>query len=79
MNIVLSSRTHKPRSKGSLNLITSFVKLEELFIYLKPGNWEKKLIEIRQRLDLKELVRGGNIHLLGVADIGAIIQFYEAR
>ena len=46
------------------NLITSFVRTEEIFIYMNFKNWEKDILEIRQKLDLKELVRGGNIHLI---------------
>ena len=46
------------------NLLTSFVKTEEIFIYMNFKNWEKDILEIRQKLDLKELVRGGNIHLI---------------
>ena len=46
------------------NLITSFVRTEEIFIYMNLKNWEKDILDIRQELDLKELVRGGNIHLI---------------
>jgi len=46
------------------NLITSFVRTEDIFIYLNLKDWEKDILDIRQKLDLKELVRGGNIHLI---------------
>jgi hypothetical protein len=46
------------------NLITSFVRTEDIFIYMNLKGWEKDISDIRQRLDLKELVRGGNIHLI---------------
>ena len=46
------------------NLLTSFVRTEEIFIYMNFKNWEKGILDIRQKLDLKELVRGGNIHLI---------------
>ena len=46
------------------NLITSFVRTEEIFIYLNLKDWNKDVLDIRQKLDLKELVRGGNIHLI---------------
>ncbi len=46
------------------NLITSFVKTEDIFIYINSKNWKKDILDIRQKLDLKELVRGGNIHLI---------------
>jgi len=46
------------------NLITSFVRTEEIFIYMSLKDWKKDILDIRQKLDLKELVRGGNIHLI---------------
>lgn len=46
------------------NLITSFVRTEEIFIYMNLKEWKKDILDIRQKLDLKELVRGGNIHLI---------------
>ncbi len=46
------------------NFITSFVKTEDIFIYINSKDWEKDILDIRQKLDLKELVRGGNIHLI---------------
>jgi len=46
------------------NLMTSFVRTEEVFIYMSLKDWKKDILDIRQKLDLKELVRGGNIHLI---------------
>ena len=46
------------------NLITSYVKTEDIYIYLSLQDWQEKLIEIRQQLDLKELVRGGNFYVV---------------
>ena len=46
------------------NFITSFVRTEEIFIYLSLKDWKKDILDIRQKLDLKELIRGGNIHLI---------------
>ncbi len=46
------------------NLITSFVKTEDIFFYLNSPQWDKDILELRQKLDLKELVRGGNIHII---------------
>jgi len=49
------------------NLMTSFVRTEEIFIYMNLKDlkdWKKDILDIRQKLDLKELVRGGNIHLV---------------
>ena len=46
------------------NLITSFVRTEDIFIYMNLKGWEKDISDIRQKLDLKELVKGGNIHLI---------------
>ena len=46
------------------NLITSFVKTDEVFMYMNLKEWKRDLPGIRQRLDLRELVRGGNIHII---------------
>jgi len=46
------------------NLITSFVRTEDIFLYINLKDWKKDILDIRQKLDLKELVRGGNIHLI---------------
>ena len=46
------------------NLITSFVRTEDVFIYINSKDWKKDVLDIRQKLDLKELVKGGNIHLI---------------
>jgi hypothetical protein len=46
------------------NLMTSFVRTEEIFIYMNLKDWKKDILDIRQKLDLKELIRGGNIHLI---------------
>jgi len=52
------------------NLITSFVRTEEIFIYMNLKDWKKDILDIRQKLDLKELVRGGNIHLIHPSTTG---------
>jgi len=46
------------------NLITSFVVTDQVYLYFRPEDWEKDILELRQQLDLKELVRGGNIHII---------------
>ena len=46
------------------NFFTSFVKTEEVFVYLKVQAWDKNMLDLRQKLELKELVRGGNVHLI---------------
>lgn len=46
------------------NLITTFVKTEDVFFYLNSLDWDKDILKLRQKLDLKELVRGGNIHIV---------------
>ncbi|PIS29456.1 hypothetical protein COT42_05365 [Candidatus Saganbacteria bacterium CG08_land_8_20_14_0_20_45_16] len=46
------------------NLITSFVRTEQVYLYLELSNWSREILEMRQRLGLKELVSGGNIHLV---------------
>lgn len=46
------------------NLTTSYVVTDNVHLYFSPANWKKELIDLRQQLDLKELVRGGNIHII---------------
>lgn len=46
------------------NLITSFVKTENIYFYFDAEDWQQDILKLRQILDLKELVRGGNIHII---------------
>lgn len=46
------------------NLMTTFVKTEETYLYLKLQDWDRDIPALLQKLDLKELVRGGNVHLI---------------
>lgn len=59
------------------NLITSFVVTDQIDMYFKPENWEKEILELRQQLDLKELVRGGNVRIIRPAYKNSV--FYGAR
>ena len=46
------------------NLMTSFVATDQAYLYFYPDDWSKDILELRQQLDLKELVRGGNVHII---------------
>lgn len=46
------------------NLITNFVRIPNVYLYLAPLDFEKKSPELRQALDLKELKKGGNVYLI---------------
>jgi len=46
------------------NLLTSFVKTDDIYIYLKLADWDREILDLRQKLELKELVRGGNFHII---------------
>ena len=61
---VLKENQYALTLHAGANLITSFVRTEEIFIYINSKDWKKDILDIRQKLDLKELVRGGNIHLV---------------
>jgi len=61
---VLKENQYALTSHTGANLLTSFVRTEEIFIYMNLKEWEKEILDIRQKLELKELVRGGNIHLI---------------
>lgn len=49
---------------GGANLITTFVKTEDIFFYLHSFDWDKDILTLRQKLGLKELVRGGNVYII---------------
>jgi len=61
---VLKENQYALTLHAGANLITSFVRTEDIFIYMNLKNWKKDILDIRQKLNLKELVRGGNIHLI---------------
>ena len=46
------------------NLITNFVRTDHVYFYLNTKTWDKDILEIKQRLELKELIKGGNIHII---------------
>lgn len=46
------------------NLITSYVRTDDVYFYLDMREWDKDILDIKQRLGLKELVKGGNIHIV---------------
>jgi len=46
------------------NLITCYVNIDQIYLYFAPADWKNELLDLRQQLDLKELVRGGNIHII---------------
>jgi|SRR3989339_666729 len=61
---VLGSNQYALTLHAGANIITSFVKTEEAYLYLNLKNWESDLLDLRQKLELKELVSGGNIHII---------------
>lgn len=46
------------------NLITSHVRQDNIALYLDPTHFEEISLELRKRLDLKELKEGGNIYFI---------------
>ena len=46
------------------NLKTGFVNTEDSYIYLRLENWAQELLRIREKLGLKKLAQGGNVHLI---------------
>ncbi len=44
--------------------MTSFVMTDQVYLYFAPDNWKKEILDLRQQLDLKELVSGGNINII---------------
>lgn len=46
------------------NLYTSFVKTDNIYFYLKSSDLKKDILDLRQHLELKQLMQGGNIHII---------------
>ncbi|MEI7529193.1 MAG: type IV toxin-antitoxin system AbiEi family antitoxin [Elusimicrobiota bacterium] len=46
------------------NLITGYVNTEETHIYLRLDNWAEELPLLREKLELKKLAQGGNVHFI---------------
>lgn len=46
------------------NLYTSFVKSEDIYFYFNTNDIKKDILNLRQNLNLKQLVQGGNIHII---------------
>lgn len=46
------------------NMITSYVKTENVYFYLNNNLQEDEILKIRQKLDLKELKNGGNVYMI---------------
>lgn len=46
------------------NMMTSYVVTDNVHVYFSPANWDKELLALRQHLELKELVSGGNVHII---------------
>jgi len=69
-NILKKIKTNLKESQYALalhtgaNLITHFVRTDHVYIYLDSKTWDNDILKIRQKLELKELVRGGNIHFV---------------
>ncbi len=64
MKTYLKNKSYALTLHSGANLLTSYVKTDHVYVYLNTDNWEKDILSIRQQLDLKELVQGGNIHFI---------------
>lgn len=64
MKTVLKNRPYALTLHTGANLSTSYVKTDHVYVYLNTDSWDKDILSIRQQLDLKELVQGGNIHFI---------------
>jgi len=61
---VMRNKQYALTLHSGANLMTSFVKTDEAYLYLTLADWSNELLDLRQKLDLKELVRGGNFHII---------------
>ncbi len=46
------------------NLITGYVNTDEAHVYLRLDNWAEELPLLREKLELKKLAQGGNVHFM---------------
>lgn len=64
MKAYLKDKQYALTLHAGANLITSFVKTEHVYLYINTEDWNRDILRIRQKLDLKELVRGGNLYII---------------
>ncbi|MFH1283349.1 MAG: type IV toxin-antitoxin system AbiEi family antitoxin [bacterium] len=60
----LKSKPYALTLHSGANLTTSFVITDHVYLYFSHEIWNKDFLNFCQHLDLKELVRGGNIHII---------------
>lgn len=46
------------------NLLTSFINTDQVHLYINLSRQEDAFLRIQQKLGLKELIRGGNLHFI---------------
>ena len=46
------------------NLITSYMFIEDIYIYLNHPSFHKVISEMQDRILLKQLIKGGNVHFI---------------
>jgi len=73
----LANKQYALTLHSGANLITSFVVTDQIQLYFNPENCKKEILDLRQQLDLKELVRGGNITIVRPYYKNSV--FYGAR
>jgi len=59
------------------NLLTSWVQTDQVYVYLNLEQWSEALSRVRQLLGLRQLLSGGNIHIVRPFYKNSI--FYNAR
>jgi len=60
----LKGKSYALTLHSGANLITSFVLTDHTYFYFSPQDWAEDILELRLKLELKELVSGGNIHII---------------
>jgi len=73
----LANKQYALTLHSGANLTTSFVVIAQVYLYVKPDNCKKEIVDLQQQLDLKELIRGGNIHVIRPVYKNSV--FYGAR
>jgi len=64
LKAVLAPEKYALTLHSGANFKTRFVRTEDVHVYLSLENWREELPRLREKLDLKKLAKGGNIHLV---------------
>lgn len=73
----LNNKEYALTLHSGANMITSYVKTDNVYFYLRGNLREDGILKIRQKLDLKELKSGGNVYIISPYYKNSV--FFNAR